>query len=55
MTGDDLDEALRIAAQAVARDGAIYMPLFLRLEAEQAKRDQAEGALSRALEAARAA
>lgn len=48
----ELRRALSVIAQAVARDGAAYLPVFLRLERELAARVAEGDALARALAAA---
>lgn len=51
----DLEAALGIAAQLVARDGPKFLPIFLRLESEVEALDGQRSALDRALAAARQA
>lgn len=46
---EQIQEALRIAAQIVARDGAAFLPVFLRLEAEAEAALGRNSALERAL------
>ena len=48
----ELRRALSLAAQAVARDGPTYLPVFLRLERELAEREAQGDAMARALAAA---
>jgi len=43
-----IDAALRIAAQIVARDGEAFLPVFLRLEAEAEAASGRNSALARA-------
>ncbi|WP_227271215.1 hypothetical protein [Roseobacter weihaiensis] len=51
----DLQEALRVAAILVDLDGDIYLPTFLRIEAELKNRDAARSAVERARTLARKA
>lgn len=44
-----IQEALRIAAQIVTRDGAVFLPVFLALEAEAEATAGRNSALERAL------
>lgn len=43
-----LRDALRVAAQIVARDGEAFLPVFMRLETEVAALDTKNAALERA-------
>lgn len=44
----EIDRALAIAAAIVARDGAAFLPVFLRMEAEARALEGRESALDRA-------
>ncbi|MEM8849285.1 MAG: hypothetical protein AAGE03_04535 [Pseudomonadota bacterium] len=44
----DIERALAIAAQIVARDGEAFLPIFLRMEREVAALDGRDTALDRA-------
>lgn len=46
---DKLRQALSIVAQLVARDGAKFLPVFLRMENEVAMLDKNAEALTRAM------
>lgn len=51
----EIRRGLQIAAQIVARDGPDYLPIFLRLEAEERRAARESEVMARAIEMAGAA